>query len=111
MKTVIDMHGQKVQVPQNTPCYPGIDGGLPRLYTPIEMQKINDDSAIKEAKWLAEVPERKRQEIYNKRTASLVEGGYGTIPEQLDMLYHDGLTAWKSHISKIKLNYKLEKGE
>jgi hypothetical protein len=34
---------------------------------------------------------------------------YGDIGEQLDMIYHKGLEAWKLHITQIKEKYPLEK--
>ena len=31
--------------------------------------------------------------------------GYGSIGDQLDMIYHKGLDAWKAHIATVKSKY------
>ena len=41
----------------------------------------------------------------DKRLANIENGGYGSIGEQLDMLYWDkenGTNNWKKHIDKVK---------
>ncbi len=43
--------------------------------------------------------------LIEKRVASLAEGGYGTVNEQLEMLYDQGLDAWRQHISAVKRRY------
>jgi len=44
-------------------------------------------------------------DCYQKRTSSLREGGYGTVGEQLDMLFHDGFEVWAEHIQTVKNNF------
>lgn len=49
-------------------------------------------------------PEIKEQKTY----IELRQDAYGSYAEQLDMIYHKGLTAWKSHIKKVKEQFPKE---
>lgn len=52
------------------------------------------------------VVKAKEQEIFN--TLNYAEKRsikYGTIGEQLDLIYHQGIDAWKAEIKKIKDSY------
>jgi len=40
----------------------------------------------------------------DKRLANMVNGGYGSIGEQLEMIGEQGMDAFKSHIAKVKQN-------
>ena len=59
-------------------------------------------------KWIAEgntpdpfvAPVKTWQEL---RQASIADGGYGTIPEQMEMIGEQGIGVFQAHIASVKL--------
>lgn len=52
---------------------------------------------LEEIEWKSKKDERKLKVVLNKR-----KDEYGDIGEQLDMIFHSGIDAWKAHIQKVK---------
>jgi len=44
-----------------------------------------------------------RQAPMDARMSSLVDGGYGTVPEQLEMIAEQGVVAYQAHIAAVKV--------
>ena len=40
----------------------------------------------------------------DKRLANINDGGYGTTPEQLEMIGEQGMTVYQAHIQTVKTN-------
>lgn len=93
MKKAIDNNGLEVEVPLDTPVKT-IDG-VHYLLTDADAAEI----AASEAQWQSQAAARNLNAVLAKRSQE-----YGAIGEQLDMIYHDGLDAWKDHIAAVKLN-------
>ena len=98
MKKVIDNNGVEIEVSLDTPVKT-IDG-MHYLLSDADHAEI----AANETEWQSKAPERALQDCYRKRTASLAEGGYGTSGEQFDMIHHDGIDVWNTHIAIVKQN-------
>jgi hypothetical protein len=82
MKTVQDKDGNEVQVPNNTMCKAGRNGGLPQLYTTEELAVIEAELAAREEAWNAESVSRNAKakimqleaEITNRRLREAILG-------------------------------------
>lgn len=53
------------------------------------------------------IPARQLTNI-EKRQMPLEQGGYGSMPEQLEMLYDKGYDVWKQHIAEVKQRFPKE---
>ncbi len=102
-KQVIDQNtNQEITVPLNTPCYAGKNGALPIMYDAIldinifsEMEARDIQSEIEKTNYIA-----------NHKYKDDRKAAYGSIQDQLDMMYWDqvnGTSTWKDHIDIIKL--------
>ena len=74
MKTAQDKDGNEIQVPINTPCHPGVNGGLPRPYDSVVDAGILAEMAAKENAYQALAPERAKHKIKNKIIIILIIG-------------------------------------
>lgn len=98
MKIAINNQGIEVEVPNNT-AVKTINGINYLLNLEDKAQLIS-----KEIEWEAGSSLRKLEACYRSRTANLANGGYGTYGEQFDIIFHDGIVAWESHIQNVKNN-------
>jgi hypothetical protein len=60
---------------------------------PVTDQQIDDEMARLQREYDAKEYQRKRQQAYP------------SIPDQLDLIYHGGLDAWKAAIEAVKQEY------
>lgn len=67
--------------------------GVPILLNSRELEEL----AEREREWAEAAPQRELEEVYQKRKEA-----YGTVGEQLDMIYHHGIDIWKLHIEDVK---------
>lgn len=92
---------------------------------PVVIEQVNSDGTITliqsvsyEEQWVEKEPEESHQEYVSigqakdKETALKLchkarKEAYGSIEDQLDMIYHKGLDGWQKHIKKIKKKYPL----
>ena len=65
----------------------------------------NEDILAKQVELKAEYDAKQYQRDRSKRPE---DGGYPSIKDQLDDLYHNGIDGWKSTIKVIKDNYPKE---
>ena len=104
MKTVQDKDGNIIEVADNTPCHASINGALPIMLDAVldasifaEMAARDAAHAIEQANYIATL---KYKEDRSK--------AYGSVQDQLDMMYWDGVngtTTWKTHIATVKATY------
>lgn len=79
---------------------------MEKLYKLVNGKKVElsqEEYAQREADrqaHLAKLEEAKANEYRELRTKE-----YGEFGEQLDMIYHQGLDAWKAHIGSVKAKY------
>jgi hypothetical protein len=95
MKQVIDLNGELVKVVNSTPVKT-VDGKH-YLLTDEDKLEIASREAVEVAK----------KELYlaTEKYKDDRKAGYGSIQEQLDLIYWDQVnstTVWKDHITKIK---------
>ena len=94
---------------------------------PVMIEQENPDgtttlvqSVSYEEQWVEKEPEKSHKEYIDLGTAKTEEEQlklchkarkeeYGSIEDQLDMIYHLGLDGWQRHIAKIKKKYPLPK--
>lgn len=100
MKDVIDLEGNKIQVPVDTPCHPGVNGGLPRPYDAVIDADIFADMAEKKAIRLAEAPERALAAVITARNKER-----GTWEDQMEYFIDNGYDALKQRDDDIKLRH------
>ncbi len=98
MKIAIDNGGHEVEVSDDTVV--DTINGVHHLLTP-ERQA---EEVTKAAIYANGATYRVLMAVYAKRDASLAMGGYGTYGEQFDIMYHQGMDAWKAHIEQVKIN-------
>lgn len=65
---------------------------------PLNAKEIEEVKA-REAEFAAKAGERELNRILKIRQAE-----YGDIGEQLDMIFHEGIDAWKAHVQQVKDN-------
>lgn len=65
---------------------------------PLNAKEIEEVQA-REAEWAAAAGERELARILDVRIKE-----YGDIGAQLDMIFHEGLDAWRAHVQKVKDN-------
>lgn len=73
---------------------------LTKIVNGIEMPLTPEDIAQMEADhaaFIAAAPQRELQRVLEIRQRE-----YGTVGEQLDMIFHQGLDTWKAHIQRVK---------
>ncbi len=58
-----------------------------------ELSSDNATKALHEKTWV------------DNRKSSILDGGYGTIQEQLEIIGEQGVTAFKSHIAQVKTRF------
>ena len=98
MKEVINLLGKKELVPINTPVR--TNGNIHYLHTAeeqAEMETRDVQAAIEKADYIA------NHKYKDDRTLA-----YGSVTDQLDMLYWDkvnGTNTWTTHITTIKALY------
>ena len=66
----------------------------------VEEKVVTQDAF--DALWLAVMPTPTYAEL---RQAPVIDGGYGTIPEQLEMLGEGTMTDYKAHIAAVKVRF------
>ena len=93
MKKAIDNNGFEVEVSDDT-VVKTIDG-VNYLLNDNDLVEI----AVRDAEYIAQAPARALKVVLEKRIKE-----YGTIGDQLDMIYHDGIDTWKAHILTVKQN-------
>lgn len=92
---------------------------------PVVIEQVNPDGTVTlvqsvayEEQWVEKDPEESHQEYISIGQAKDEETAlklchrarkeeYGSIEDQLDMIYHKGLDDWQQHIKKIKKKYPL----
>lgn len=65
---------------------------------PLNAKEIEEVKA-RETEFAAKAGERELNRILKIRQAE-----YGDIGEQLDMIFHEGIDAWKAHVQQVKDN-------
>jgi len=72
---------------------------------PIEVQEAITKEHTTEVKsaYKATLPKSKKVSEVDAIVAKRIKE-YGSIGEQLDMIYHKGLDSWKNHVTAVKLN-------
>ncbi len=70
-----------------------IVNGIEMPLTPEEVAEVE----ARHAEFIASAPQREL-----KRVLEIRQREYGSVGEQLDMIYHQGLDAWKAHIQRVK---------
>lgn len=102
MKKVINIKGEVIEVPDDTPCHPASGNDLPCMYDKIVDSTILVDMAAREVIWEAKASERKVMAVDKKRIKQ-----YGSFGDQIDMIYRqlrDGTTEFTDHITNTKNN-------
>lgn len=98
MKIVIDDKGIETEVAADTTVK--TINGIHYLLTTEDKSEL----ASKELEWISKRNNRSLQECYQKRTANVANGGYGTYGEQFDIIFRDGIVGWETHIQNVKNN-------
>ncbi len=100
MKEVIDLNGDKIEVPIDTPCHPGVNGGLPRPYDPIIDANICKEMEAKEIAYAVDAPQRELAKVIEHRKKE-----YGTVAQQLENIIENGLEVEQARVADIKIRH------
>lgn len=65
---------------------------------PLNPKEIEEVLA-REAEWVSKAGERELAAIQMVRKRE-----YGSVEDQLDMIYHQGIDVWKAHVKQVKDN-------
>lgn len=101
-KPVIGLDGLETTVPNTTPCHAGKNGALPKLYTVEEAAVLEEHQAMR----AATAAIKKADYEANHKYKDDRKKAYGSVEDQLDMLYWDQVNAttiFKDHIAAVKI--------
>ncbi len=102
MKEVMNLQGEIIEVPFNTPCHPGKNGELPKPYDPIIDADIFTE--MEERKVIGEAEQENY--IANHKYKDDRRAMQKSFGDQLDMIYWDkknGTNLWEQEQDIIKL--------